>query len=50
MRELGALAITVSMSPAYEKVTQRHAEQIKTMSEVAKDLSKKPKAWLPTRP
>lgn len=29
MRELGALAITVSMSPAYEKVTQRHAEQIK---------------------
>ena len=39
MRELGALAITVSLSPAFEKVTQRHAEQIKTMSEVAKDLS-----------
>jgi twitching motility protein PilJ len=39
MRELGALAITVSLAPAFEKVTERHAEQIKTMSEVAKDLS-----------
>ncbi|HEV2173013.1 MAG TPA: MCP four helix bundle domain-containing protein, partial [Nitrospira sp.] len=39
MRELGALAITVSLAPAFEKVTERHAEQIKTMSEIAKDLS-----------
>ena len=44
LRELGALAITVSLSPAFEKVTQRHAEQIKTMSEVAKDLSDEAKA------
>ena len=44
MRELGALAITVSLSPAYEKVTQRHAEQIKTMSEIAKDLSDEAKS------
>jgi twitching motility protein PilJ len=44
MRELGQLAITVSLSPAYEKVAQRHAEQIKTMAEVAKDLSEESKA------
>ena len=44
MRELGQLAITVSLAPAYEKVAQRHAEQIKTMAEVAKDLADESKA------
>ncbi|HLZ32918.1 MAG TPA: methyl-accepting chemotaxis protein [Nitrospira sp.] len=47
MRELGQLAITVSLAPAYEKVAFRHAEQIKTMAEVAKDLAEESKtmAW-----
>lgn len=44
MRELGQLAITVSLAPAYEKVTERHAEQIKTLAEVAKDLADESKA------
>ena len=47
MRELGQLALTVSITPAYERVTNRHAEQIKTMQEVARDLSDEAKqlAW-----
>ena len=40
MRELGQLALTVSIAPAFDAVSSRHAEQIKTMQEVAKDLSK----------
>ena len=39
MRELGQLALTVSIMPAFDAVSSRHAEQIKTMQEVAKDLS-----------
>jgi twitching motility protein PilJ len=39
MRELGQLALTVSIAPAFDAVSSRHAEQIKTMQEVAKDLS-----------
>ena len=39
MRELGQLALTVSIAPAFDAVSTRHAEQIKTMQEVAKDLS-----------
>ncbi len=47
MRELGQLALTVSVTPAYERVTNRHAEQIKTMQEIARDLSDEAKhlAW-----
>ncbi len=47
MRELGQLALTVSLGPAYDKLVERHAEQIKTMSEVAKDLADESKslAW-----
>ncbi len=47
MRELGQLALTVSITPAYERVTNRHAEQIKTMQEIARDLSEEAKhlAW-----
>ncbi|WP_455245588.1 methyl-accepting chemotaxis protein [Petrachloros mirabilis] len=44
MRELGQLAINVSLQPAYQKVIERHAEQVKTMSAVAKDLSDESKA------
>jgi len=39
MRELGQLALTVSIAPAFDAVSSRHAEQIKTMQEVARDLS-----------
>ncbi len=39
MRELGQLALTVSIAPAFDAVGSRHAEQIKTMQEVARDLS-----------
>ena len=39
MRELGQLALTVNLVPAFDKVTYRHSEQIKTMQEVAGDLS-----------
>jgi twitching motility protein PilJ len=39
MRELGQLALTVSIAPAFDAVSSRHAEQIKTMQEVAKDIS-----------
>jgi twitching motility protein PilJ len=39
MRDLGQLAITVSLAPAYEKVTQSHAKQIATLADVAKDLA-----------
>lgn len=47
MKELGQLAITVSLQPAYDKVIERHAEQVATMSSVAKDLSDQSKemAW-----
>jgi twitching motility protein PilJ len=44
MRELGQLALTVSIGSAYDKVVERHAEQVKTISEVAKDLSDESKA------
>jgi twitching motility protein PilJ len=44
MRDLGQLAITVSLAPAYEKVTQAHAKQIATMADVAKDLANESKA------
>jgi len=33
MRELGQLALTVSIAPAFDTVSSRHAEQIKTMQE-----------------
>jgi len=39
LRELGALAINVSLSPAYDKVMERHAEQVKTLAAIAKDLA-----------
>ncbi len=39
MRELGQLALTVGIAPAYEQVTYRHNEQILTLQAVAKDLS-----------
>lgn len=47
MRELGQLAVNVSLQPAYDKVIERHAEQVATMSAVAKDLSEQSKemAW-----
>ncbi|MDE3048966.1 MAG: MCP four helix bundle domain-containing protein [Nitrospirota bacterium] len=44
MRELGQLALTVSIAPAFEAVSSRHAEQIKTVQEVAKDLSDEAKS------
>lgn len=44
MRDLGQLALTVSIAPAYDALTVRHAEQIKTMHDVAKDLSEESKA------
>ena len=44
LRELGQLAITVSLQPAYQKVIDRHAEQVATMSAVAKDLADQSKA------
>jgi len=39
MRELGQLALTVGIVPAYEKVVHRHSEQILTLKAVSKDLS-----------
>jgi twitching motility protein PilJ len=39
MHELGQLALTVGITPAYEQVIDRHSEQIKTLEAVAKDLS-----------
>jgi hypothetical protein len=39
MRELGQLALTVGIAPAYEQVLYRHSEQIKTLQAVAKDLN-----------
>jgi twitching motility protein PilJ len=50
MRELGQLALTVSISPAYDAVTNRHAEQIKTMQAVSSDLNEEAKslAWTGT--
>lgn len=39
MRELGQLAVTVGIAPAYEQVLYRHSEQILTLQAVAKDLS-----------
>jgi len=44
MRDLGQLAITVSLAPAYEKVTQSHAKQIATIADVAKDLAEESKS------
>ncbi len=47
MRELGQLALTVSITPAYDAVTTRHAEQIKTMQAISNDLNEEAKslAW-----
>ena len=39
MRELGQLALTVGIAPAFDQVTYRHSEQILTLQAVAKDLS-----------
>ena len=44
MRELGQLALTVSIAPAFDEVSIRHSEQIKTMQEIAKDLSNEAKS------
>ena len=44
MRELGQLALTVSVAPAFDEVSIRHSEQIKTMQEIAKDLSNEAKS------
>ena len=44
MRELGQLALTVSIAPAFDEVSSRHSEQIKTMQEIAKDLSNEAKS------
>jgi twitching motility protein PilJ len=44
MRELGQLALTVSIAPAYDAVTGRHAEQIKIMQAVSSDLNEEAKA------
>ncbi|MEO5956797.1 MAG: methyl-accepting chemotaxis protein [Nitrospiraceae bacterium] len=44
MRELGQLALTVSIAPAFDEVSGRHSEQIKTMQEIAKDLSNEAKS------
>ncbi|BCA53636.1 putative Methyl-accepting chemotaxis protein [Nitrospira sp. KM1] len=47
MRELGQLALTVSIAPAYDLVTSRHADQIKTIQAVSSDLNDDAKslAW-----
>ena len=44
MRELGQLTLTVNIIPAYERVTYRHSEQIKTLQAVARDLADEAKA------
>ncbi len=44
LRELGQLAIVVSLQPAYKRVVDRHAEQVSTMSAVAGDLAEESKA------
>jgi twitching motility protein PilJ len=48
MHELGQLALTVGITPAYEQVTYRHSEQIKTLQAVAKDLSVEATQWART--
>ncbi|HMU54032.1 MAG TPA: methyl-accepting chemotaxis protein [Nitrospira sp.] len=47
MRELGQLALTVSIAPTYDNVTNRHADQIKTMQAISGDLNDEAKslAW-----
>jgi len=47
MRELGQLALTVSIAPSYDVLTGRHAEQIKTMQAISNDLNDEAKslAW-----
>jgi len=47
MRELGQLALTVSIAPTYDVVTNRHADQIKTMQAISGDLNDEAKslAW-----
>ena len=39
MKEMGQLALTVGIAPAYDQVTYRHSEQILTLQAIAKDLS-----------
>ena len=39
MKEMGQLALTVGIAPAYEQITYRHSEQILTLQAIAKDLS-----------
>jgi len=44
MRELGQLTLTVGIAPALNGVISRHAEQINTLQEIAKDLSNESKS------
>ena len=44
MRELGQLTLTVGIAPALNGLISRHAEQIKTLQEIAKDLSNESKS------
>ncbi|MFO0773770.1 MAG: methyl-accepting chemotaxis protein [Nitrospiraceae bacterium] len=44
MRELGILALTVNLTPAFDKSVDKHSEQVKTMTEIAHDLNEDAKA------
>ncbi|GKS58769.1 hypothetical protein YTPLAS18_22960 [Nitrospira sp.] len=44
LRELGALALTVNLTPAFDLAVLRHSEQVKTMTDVANDLNEDAKS------
>ncbi len=44
MRELGILALTVNLTPAFDRAVLRHSEQVKTMTDVANDLNEDAKS------
>ncbi len=44
LRELGILALTVNLTPAFDAAVLRHSEQVKIMTEIANDLNEDAKA------
>lgn len=44
MRDLGILALTVNLTPAFDAAVSRHSEQVRTMTDIANDLNEDAKS------
>lgn len=44
LRELGILALTVNLTPAFDQAVLRHSEQVKDLTDIANDLNEEAKS------